>query len=175
MVEWVAIGAIAAAASSVAALGSLVWIRFRQLKQPRMGRDDTGFSPERYEPMARLLAGDDLEFLRSYTSCPKFAIRWERARRRIFRLYLRDLAADFHRLHAQSRALVAESPEQYSELVGVLMRQQVTFWRVVAALECRLALSAMGIGEVDPRRLISAIEAMRLEVEQSVRLASASA
>ena len=175
MVGWVAIGTIAAAASSVAAIGSLVWIRFRQLQQPRAGRDAADFSPERYEPMARLLARDDLEFLRRYTSCAKIAIHWERERRKIFHLYLRDLATDFHTLHAQGRALVAEAPEQYSELVGVLMRQQVTFWRAVAALECRLALSAMGIGQADPRRLISAIEAMRLEVEQSVRLASASA
>jgi hypothetical protein len=175
MIGWVAVGTIAVAASSVAALGSLVWIRVKRLKQPRMGRNDTGFSPERYEPMARLLAGDDMEFLRRHTSCAKIASRWERSRRRIFRLYLMDLTSDFHELHAQSRALVAESPEQYSELVGVLMRQQVMFWRAVAALECRLALSALGIGQVDPRRLISAIEAMRLEVEQSVRLASASA
>ena len=175
MVGWVAIGTIAAAASTLAALGSLVWIRIRQLKQPRMGRETASFSPERYEPMIRLLAGDDLEFLRRHTSCAKIAVRWERTQRRIFRLYLRDLAADFHELHAQCRALVAESPEQYSELVGVLMRQQVTFWRAVASLECRLALSAIGIGRVDPRRLISAVEAMRLQVEHSVRLASASA
>ena len=113
--------------------------------------------------------------LRRHAPCAKTVVRWERTRRRIFRLYLKDLTADFQELHAQGRALVAESPEQYSELVGVLMRQQVTFWRAIAALECRLALSAMGIGQVDPRGLLTAIEAMRLEFEQSVRLASASA
>ena len=88
---------------------------------------------------------------------------------------MRDLASDFGRLHAEARALVAESPEQYTYLVGVLMRQQITFLRAMAEIEIRLALSPVGLVRVDPRKLIQAMEAMRLELERSVNLAAASA
>ena len=129
---------------------------------------------EHYEPMARLLAREDLEFLRD-TVGARTAARWARSRRRIFRLYLRDLASDFGSLHAEARALVAESPEQYAHLVAVLMRQQITFLRAMAEIEIRLALSPVGLARVDPRKLIQAIEAMRHELELSVNLASAPA
>jgi hypothetical protein len=126
--------------------------------------------------MVRLLADDDITFLRRST-CPRSGIvaRWDQARRRVFRLYLNDLAADFRSVHAEARALVADSPEQYSDLVGVLMRQQIVFWRAMAPIRVRLALGALGIGAADVRRLIGAIECMRLEIERSVDLASAQA
>jgi hypothetical protein len=175
MTELLAVGAIAAAASSVSAIGFWSWSRL----SPRKGRSEDSeasaeFSAERYEPMMRLLADDDVEFLRG-RACGKVAARWDRARRRVFRLYLKDLSADFRRLHAEARALVAESPEQYSELVGVLMHQQVVFLRAMAAVELRLALNSAGIGRVDARKLIGVIDAMRLELDRSVALAGASA
>ena len=127
---------------------------------------------QRYEPMTRLLAAEDLQFLRKH-ACGKIAAQWDRSRRRVFRQYLRDLAIDFHRLHAHARALVAESPEQYSDLVGVLMRQQMTFLRAMAAVEVRLALHAAGMGTVDVRGLIGVIDAMRLELERSLAVSAA--
>ena len=170
------IGAVAAAASSVAAIGSWAWIRLKQIRQVRGNEPESEarYSPERYEPMTRLLAQDEWEFVQRRTACrPGVAARWNRERRKIFRLYLNDLARDFYRLHAAARALVAESPQQHSDLVGVLMRQQVTFWRVMAAMECRLLLHAMGIGRVDARALLQAMEAMRLEIDHSLHPASA--
>ena len=50
------------------------------------------FSLERYQPMGRLLGDEDLLFLKSqpgYRS--ELGSRWERERRRIFRLYLTEL------------------------------------------------------------------------------------
>jgi hypothetical protein len=177
MTELLAFGAIAVTASSVAAIGSWSWIRGRQARRVlRNGTPAGEFTPDRYEPMVRLLENGDLEFLRRST-CPRSGMvaRWDRSRRRVFRLYLKDMADDFHCLHAEARALVAESPEQYSDLVGVLMRQQVVFWRAMAAVRIRFALSGFGICAADVRRLIGAIEAMHLEIERSVDLASASA
>jgi hypothetical protein len=172
MTELLAVSAIAAAASSVAGMGIWSWSRLHPRRNSRGVCEE--FSMERYEPMARLLAQDDVEFIRGAVGA-RTAARWARARRRIFRLYLRDLASDFGRLHAEARSLVAESPEQYTHLVGVLMRQQITFLRVMAEIEIRLALSPVGLVRVDPRKLIQAIEAMRLELERSVNLAAAPA
>src|SRR5215469_12849809 len=165
MTELLAMGAIAAGASSVTALGFWSWMRLSPWRGTRPDSQASAeFSMARYEPMIRLLADEDLQFLRK-RACGKIAARWDRVRRRVFRQYLRDLSADFHRLHAQARALVSESPEQHSDLVGVLMRQQVAFLRALAGVELRLVLHAAGIGAVDVRRLIGVIDSMRLELE----------
>jgi hypothetical protein len=172
MTELLAVSAIAAAASSVASMGIWSWTRLHPRRNSRGVCDE--FSMEHYEPMARLLAREDVEYLRDKVGA-RTAARWARSRRRIFRLYLRDLASDFGRLHAEARLLVAESPEQYAHLVGMLMRQQITFLRTMAEIEIRLALSPVGLVRVEPRKLIQAIEAMRRELELSVSLAAASA
>src|SRR5262249_19677529 len=98
--------------------------------------DECAFSPERYEPMVRLLADDDFEFLEKQPGYrPEIGAKLRRERREIFRLYLKELARDFQSLHAAARKLVAECPEQHAELVGLLMRQQVTFWKALAGIE----------------------------------------
>lgn len=176
MTELIAVSALTVTASSVTAIGSWAWIRGKQARRVLRGdRQPDPFSPGRYQPMARLLASDDIEFLRRRV-CRRSGIveRWDGARRRVFRLYLSDLAADFHALHAEARALVAESPEQYSDLVGVLMRQQVAFWRAMAGVRARLVLHGLGLGQVDARPLVTALDNMRLEIERSVEFASIS-
>jgi hypothetical protein len=172
MAAWIAIGLVFAVGSAAVTLGILLWVRlsgYRRVTRHAEAPTD-GFTPARYEPMTRLLDGADLDFLRKEAACGSdLAARWERSRRRIFRMYLRDLAEDFRRVHAEARALVAESPERYSALVGVLMRQQLTFWRALAAVELRLALNGLGAGPADVRGLVEAIEAIRAEM---VRIAA---
>jgi hypothetical protein len=129
----------------------------------------SGFSMSRYEPLTRLLADGDLGFLRQQCSCPEIAERWNQARRRIIRLYLKDLAADFRRLHADARALVAESPEQNSELVNVLMKQQLIFWREMARVELSLTANWLGLGTVSPGRLVESIAALQVEITRTIR------
>jgi hypothetical protein len=128
--------------------------------------DDGSFSPARYEPMARLLAEDDFVFLAAQPGYrPEIGTKLRRDRRRIFRLYLRALACDFHRLHAHAREMVAASSQEHHErLVGLLLRQQVTFWRALAAIELRLLAERMGLGKVEIRGLVEVVEAMRLDL-----------
>jgi hypothetical protein len=170
MTEWITLGTIATAALTIVTLGCVMWARLNGHRRAARAAQSTGFTLSgctlaRYEPMTRLLTGEDLEFLRQHGSCgPKLAARWKRSRRRIFRMYLSDLAADFQGLHAEARALLAEAPEQYSDLAGVLLRQQVTFWRVMAGIELRLALSWMGLGRIDARRLMDALAVMQREI-----------
>jgi len=124
-----------------------------------------GFSLERYQPMVHLLSDDDLVFLAAQPGYrPDIGAKLRRERRRIFRLYLRDLARDFHGLHAQARKLVADSPAEHTELVAVLMRQQMAFWSAMLAVEMRLLTGRIGLGKLDVRALMESIEAMRLDL-----------
>jgi hypothetical protein len=115
--------------------------------------------------MERLLGDEDLLFLQSQPGYrPSMGAELRRQRRRIFRLYLSDLKRDFHHLHAQARAMVAEGDAAAGDLVQVLMRQQVAFVRATTILEIRLALSAVGIGTVDVRPLLAMVDAMRQDL-----------
>jgi hypothetical protein len=127
---------------------------------------ETGaFSLARYRPMARLLAEDDFLFLAAQPGYrPEVGAKLRRERRHIFRLYLRELACDFHRIHAGARALVAQSGDQHAELVGLLVRQQVTFWRSVAVIELRLLAQGAGLGKVEVWGLVEAVDTMRREL-----------
>lgn len=127
--------------------------------------DDAEFSIARYEPMGRLMSDEDLQYLKGqagYTA--EMGREFSRERKRIFRLYLRELAGDFRRLHGHARAAVAGLSAEHSPLVGVLLRQQVRFWYEMAAIELRLSLSWAGMGSVDARGLIEALANMQAEI-----------
>jgi hypothetical protein len=116
--------------------------------------------------MARLLSDHDLDFLKAQPGFrPEIGKKFRRERRRIFRLYLQELARDFHRLHAHARAVVASLPAEHSALVGVLLRGQLRFWYEIASLEMRLTFSEVG-ASVDARALVEAIGAMHAEIKR---------
>jgi hypothetical protein len=158
---------IAIVGAGLAALGVRAWFQLSAYRRARRKiRPDQECLLERYQPMARLLAGGDADFLRHNASCPKVATRWDRSRRRVARLYLRELAADFHRLHAKARALVAESPEQYAALVPLLLRQQFVFRRTLVMIEVRLALGGLSVTQTSVEKLLGSIEAMQREISR---------
>jgi hypothetical protein len=117
---------------------------------------------DRYRPMARLLDSEDLRFL---TSRPGYrrevGARLRDSRRRIFRMYLAELSADFHRLHAAARRMASEAPEQHADLIPFLMRQQMAFWRSLVAIEVRLALSWAGLAPADARGLLEIVQQLQ--------------
>ncbi len=160
----------------LAALASMRWRAYRTGTDSEPEGESGGFSLARYEPMGRLLSEEDFLFLAAQPGYrPEIGARLRGERRRIFRRYLRELARDFHRLHAEARRMVANSTAEHSELVGMLLRQQVTFWRGLVAIEVRLALGGVGLGKVDVRGLVEAIEGMRLELARFSAPASATA
>ena len=166
-------GLILAWVITVGSLAGLLWwltrlaLRRRQEAAGLDGDASAMFSLDRYQPMAGLLADDDLVFLQAQPGYrTEMGARWKRQRRRIFRLYLHELKNDFRRLHGQARELVAHSEADSADLVAVLMKQQTTFWRATTALEFRLALEAMGIGKVDVGPFMQLIEQMRVDLAQ---------
>ena len=141
-------------------------LRYRSALLPESSAemDTEAFSTEKYEPMARLAATDDLAFLSSLPGYRRaIGSKLRRERNRIFRMYLQELAGDFRGLHAMARARVADSPEADAEPVRKLIRQRVTFWRAIAAIELRLLLPWAGLPNVDIGGLVRSMEAMRLQ------------
>jgi hypothetical protein len=158
---------------TLGSLAGLLWVLTRMaLHRRRVASrqeeaDSRGFSLDRYQPMARLLADDDLLFLKSQPGYrPEIGACWQRERRRIVRIYLKELKSDFHRLHAQARELVAQSGADSADLVQVLMKQQMTFFRATTALEFHLVLQRIGLGKADVAPLMELIEAMRADLAQ---------
>lgn len=101
---------------TVGSLAGLLWwlTRLAQRRRRSKAWTDTDvsadFSLDRYQPMAGLLADDDLKFLQAQPGYrAAMGARWKRERRRLFRQYLRELKSDFQRLHAQAREMVAQS------------------------------------------------------------------
>jgi hypothetical protein len=128
--------------------------------------DEGDFSVARYQPMARLMSDEDLQFLKSQPGYrPEIGKKFSRERRRVFRLYLQELARDFHRLHAHARSIAATLPADHSPLVGMLIRQQVRFWYEMTAIEMRLSLG-MTAGSIHAKGLLDALAAMQLEVSR---------
>lgn len=166
MTVWVAAGWVVTVGSLVVLCATIAWFwSQRRGKQAGDFGQSSGFSMSRYQPMEHLLSAEDFAFLASQSGYrPEIGARWRRERRRIFRLYLDELKRDFRRLHAEARAMAANADADSAELVEILMRQQVAFWRAVAGLELRLALRAAGIGKVDVRPLIELLEAMRVDL-----------
>jgi hypothetical protein len=163
---------------TVGSLAALLWALIRMSRSRRregtwQNQDDSvsfslaDFSLDRYQPMGRLLAEEDLLFLKAQPGYQHaMGVRWKRERRRLFRLYLRELKGDFRRLHAHTRALIARSETDSSDLVQVLMKQQIMFLWTTSYLEFRLVLQQLGIGKADVTRFIEMIEGMRVDLVQ---------
>jgi hypothetical protein len=125
----------------------------------------SNFSVARYRPMLRLLDEADYAFLAAQPGySKKYLNRLRAERREIFRAYLRNLVRDFHRLHMAARMVLVYAPQDRPELAMTLMRQRFLFMFAVVAIECRLVLHTAGIGTVDVRKLIAALDNMRVNV-----------
>lgn len=128
-------------------------------------KDHGEFSLARYEPMARLFSEEDLRFLEAqpgYT--PDIGRKFRRERRRIFRSYLRELSAEFNRLHERARAIAASLPAEHSALVGSLIRLQCRFWYEMAVLNLSVSLGWTGMADV--QGLVNAVASMQAEVSR---------
>jgi hypothetical protein len=123
------------------------------------------FSMARYDVMMRLTSEEDLEFLSAQPGYrPETGARLRRERRRIFRMYLRALALDFHALHAAARKLVADAPERHADLVGILIRCQLHFWWRMSVIELRLLLPAARLPKLEISGLLQPMESIRLHM-----------
>lgn len=154
-------------AGVAAAAGAAAWRLFRNYSGSNLPELPEGES-DRYRVLARLASSEDLRFLRAAPGFrPELAARFRRDRRRIYRMFLREIAADFRRLHARARVLVTEAPGEHAELVERLMRQQVLYWRSLALIELRLALTWTELPEAAVGKLLAGMEELRASLARA--------
>ncbi len=147
----------------VIVLGSLAWQVLSRMRAPSAVGPNAlpSISADRYRPMLRLLADEDIEFVSANGALQ----RTLRSRRRqLFRSYLRCLARDYCLLLAGVRAVVVQSGVDRPDLVRALTKNRILFAITMYKVEVRLALHAVGIGKVDISGLVDTLEALRAQV-----------
>jgi hypothetical protein len=75
-------------------------------------------------------------------------------------LYLGQMNRDFSRLQAIAKLMVLYSPHDRSDLVGVLVRQELKFRILFVSMHARLLLHAAGIGTLSLGRLVDPISSL---------------
>jgi hypothetical protein len=112
--------------------------------------------------MERVLGEADFEFLSRQPGVDRKTLRAFRAERRgIFRAYVRDIAADFNRLHTAARILLLTSMEDRPDLAFTLLKLRATFAYAMLAIQWRLTLDALGVRGLDVHPLVEALDGMR--------------
>jgi hypothetical protein len=128
------------------------------------------FSLESYAPMERLLEKSDLVFLRAQPGYrPETERRLVAERRKIFAAYLEHLVRDFNQLVGIGKLMIVYSRTDQQEFARRLWRQRLRFYTAVCSVRLQLALHPWGgtmlQPEVDARRLVAALTAMRNQVQ----------
>ena len=127
------------------------------------------FSPERYQPMLRLLHPRDLDFLRSQPGFTReMEGKFRRQRCEIFRGYLRQLDGDFQKVCTALKLVMVQSSADRPDLAATLLRQEMWFKVGMFAVHCRLLLYGCGIGTVEVAGLLRLFDGMRLELRSLV-------
>lgn len=133
------------------------------------------FSPSSYDTMRNLLAEDDFKFI---SRQPGFDLQLYRKLRhdrlRIFRQYLNRMIRDFNRLHLAARAILANSPEDCSELATRLIWLKVRFSMSVLKVQMNYFLCYAGVSYVTASVLIVRLEEMSAQLN-SIAAANAAA
>ena len=149
------IALLAVAATSVASV--LLFARLRLLNSAAQSASRLP-DVNRYRPMLRLLADNDMEFANANRSLRN---RIRAQRRDLFRGYLRCMAKDYGRLLAGIRQVMVESGVDRPDLAKALAKNRMMFALALCRIELNLQLHALGIGSVDVSGLVEAFQALR--------------
>jgi hypothetical protein len=122
----------------------------------------------RYRPMFRLLDESDCGFIAAGFPGSSNLRRFRAERRSLFRVYLNNLGADHARIVGAIRNLLVQSQLDRPDLAKALFRCQLMFALAMISVEFKLQLHAMGIGSVDVRSLVAAVEGLQLQLQDMV-------
>jgi len=122
----------------------------------------------RYRPMFRLLDESDCGFIAAGFPGGSNLRRFRAERRSLFRVYLRNLGADHARIVGAIRDLLVQSQLDRPDLAKALFRCQLMFALAMMSVEFKLQLHALGIGTVDVRSLVAAVEGLQLQLQDMV-------
>ena len=122
----------------------------------------------RYRPMFWLLDESDCR-LAALVFPGNSQLRQIRSERRsLFRIYLRELRADHARIVGAIREVLVESERDLPDLAKALYRCQVMFLLAMMLIEFKLQLHALGVGTVDARSLVAALDGLQLQLQDLV-------
>lgn len=131
------------------------------------------FSPAGYRPMERLLNERDYVFLAEQPGYePSIAHRLRRERIAVFHSYLADMIRDFHRLLKVARFITVFARHDQTPFEAALWQLRWTFYCGVIAIEARVALHWLGMGQVDARRLVAALEQVETYTQRLIPAAA---
>jgi hypothetical protein len=139
----------------------LLFTRLRLLNSMNQSRSPLP-EADRYRPMLRLLADEDLD---SVSVSPALRARIRARRREIFRSYLRCLTKDYARLLAGIRQIMVESGIDRPDLARALAKNRLMFALALCRIELNLQIHAIGIGKVDVSGLVEALDSLRGAVD----------
>ena len=127
----------------------------------------TRFSVDTYRPMERLLNEADYRFLARQPGFePRIARELRAERKKIFRAYLRELIADFHRLLHIANLMLVYSNVDRPDLAKAIFRLRMRFYLTVIQTELSLTLQPLPVRPVNPIALIGALDLMRQNTQQ---------
>jgi hypothetical protein len=156
-------------APAVAFIGVYILIRRQISNLRRRISVPSDWTPElsvdRYRPMFRLLADDDLRFLRSQPGAtPALIARLRQQRYQVFLGYLRSLQRDFHQA-CEALALVAiQSQTDRRDILCALMVNRMKFAVGFFRVRCRLLMYRWNIDQEPVANLVNLFEGLQLEL-----------
>jgi hypothetical protein len=122
----------------------------------------------RYRPMFWLLDESDCQLASAVFPGNSQLRRVRSERRSLFRIYLRDLGADHARIVREIREVLVESGRDLPDLAKAMYRSQATFFLAMMSIELELQFHALGVGTVDARSLIAAVDGLQLHLQDLV-------
>ena len=157
----------------LASLGAAAAFVYRRLSAPTTLPVTAGWidelSVDRYLPMKRLLALEDLRFLRAQRGFNRaMATEFRVQRCRIFRSYLACLQADYRRVCMALKIIMVQSRYDRPDLATLLIRSHRAFTLGILIVYGRLLLYRWGLGSVEVGELLRLFDVARLELRSLV-------
>jgi len=122
-------------------------------------------SVDRYRPMYRLLADDDIRFLSTQPGAtPALVKRLRRQRYQVFRGYLRGLQCDFRQACDALLQLAMHSQTDRGDIIRALFVSQMKFSIGMFRVRCRLLLYRWNMGQESVATLVDLFESLQLEL-----------
>ncbi len=121
--------------------------------------------PLNLRPMERLLRDDDFSYLASlpgYT--PEVGQRLRARRVEVFRGYLSQVEAEFHRLHLALRLIGLTSGQDRPDLARLLLEQRVVFSYRMFQVRLRLLFFGFGIRPLATGDIVRTVEVLREQI-----------
>lgn len=125
------------------------------------------YSSFRYLPMRRLLSAEEEAYwLRSTAGSQQSVSAFRAERRRLFREYLRLMAADFRCLSQGLRSAIVHASEDQSEEISRLIRLEWSVRRLLWQAELRLMFHWLGVRPVDATQLINGLQGLEFSLRE---------